>query len=224
MQRKIQDWVVFDMDGTLVHGDSGAVLIRTLIGRHYWRRILAILVAPIGFPLMAVLATRRTGVSIFFWIATCGLSESEYETLLDDFVSAHSPARIEPVIAAMQEALDRGQAVAVATGAGQTLAERIVAQLQLRGQVRVIGSTIQPFAGGWIARIQANGTAKLRRMAQCGLHPPFAAAWSDSAVDLPLLLSAHEAHWVGQAADAPDRVRSRLPGIIVHQVPGHRTA
>jgi phosphatidylglycerophosphatase C len=220
MQPAAQAWVVFDMDGTLMHGDCGAQLIRSLIRRHYWRRLLAILVAPLGFPLMAMLATRRVGVSLFFWIATFGLSDSEYERLLDDFVRRHPPLRIEPVIAALQEALDLGQPVAVATGAGQTLAERMVAGLQLRGQPLVIGSTIQPLAGGWVSRIQANGDNKLRRMAECGLHPPFAVAWSDSASDLPLLTSAREAHWVSTGSATPGRVLSRLPNLIVHRLGG----
>jgi phosphatidylglycerophosphatase C len=211
--------VVFDMDGTLVEGDSGSELIHQLIGRQAWRRALSIAVAPLGFPLMAWMPTRRVGVSIFFWVATAGMSEKDLIAAVEDFMRAHRPLRIEPVIAALQSELDAGTDVVIATGAFQLLAERIVDRLQLRGQPRVIGSTIRPFAGGFISRIQANGEAKLRRLSECNIVAPFARAWSDSRSDLPLLTAAREAHWVTWRPQAPRSVLSRLPGVIVHSIP-----
>lgn len=211
--------VVFDMDGTLVEGDCGSALIHHLIGRQLWRRLLSIVLAPIGFPLMALTATRRVGVSMFFWTATTGLRSDQLNALVDAFVQAHRPRRIETVIAALQAELDLGSDVVIATGAFQDLAERVVAQLQLRGTPRVVGSTIQPFAGGWVSRIQANGPSKLRRLAECGVHPPFARAWSDSRSDLPLLSAAGEAHWVTTDASAPRAVLTQLPALIVHSIP-----
>jgi phosphatidylglycerophosphatase C len=210
--------VVFDMDGTLVHGDSGSLLIHHLIGQRLWRRAFASLLAPIGFPLMAIPATRRVGVSIFFWIATVGMSEAQLETAVDAFMRLHRPQRIEPVIAALQSELDAGNDVVVATGAFQALAERLIKQLQLRGAPRVVGSTIRRSAGGFVSHIQANGPSKLRRLAECGLQPPFDRAWSDSRSDLPLLHAAREAHWVTLRSSAPESVLARLPGLIVHTI------
>ena len=80
------------------------------------------------------------------------------------------------------------------------------------------GSTIRRFAGGYIAKTQANGPSKLKRMAECGVRPPFARAWSDSRSDLPLLCAAHEAHWVTLRGNAPPQVLKRLPGVIVHSI------
>lgn len=211
--------VVFDMDGTLVEGDSGAELIRQLIGRQVWRRALSIAVAPIGFPLMAWMPTRRIGVSVFFWIATVRMSEQDLDNAVEEFMHTHRPRRIEPVIAALQSELDAGSRVVIATGAFQTLAERIVDRLQLRGQPSIVGSTVQRFAGGFISRIQANGDAKLRRLAECHVIAPFARAWSDSRSDLPLLSAAREAHWVTWRTQAPRKVMDRLPGVIVHSIP-----
>ncbi len=211
--------VLFDLDGTLVQGDSGSQLIHHLIERRLWRRALALLSAPIGFPLMAWIATRRQGVSIFLWVATVGMSEHELAAAVADFMRTHQPKRIELVIAALQAALDQGEEVVIATGAFQTLAEQLVAQLQLRGQPRIVGSTIQPFAGGFVSRVQANGPAKLQRLAECGVVPPFARAWSDSNSDLPMLTAAAEAHWVTAQSDAPRAVLNRLPDVIVHSIP-----
>jgi phosphatidylglycerophosphatase C len=211
--------VLFDMDGTLVQGDSGSQLIHHLIARRRWRRALAMLSIPIGFPLMAWSATRRYGVSVFFWIASVGMSEHELAGAVTDFMRTHQPKRIEPVIEALQAALDLGEEVVIATGAFQMLAEQLIAQLQLRGQPRIIGSTIRPFAGGFVSRIQANGPAKLRRLAECGVVPPFARAWSDSNSDLPMLIAATEAHWVTARSQAPRAVLNRLPDVIVHSIP-----
>jgi len=209
---------VFDMDGTLVRGDSGAELIRHLIGCQWWRRVLATAIAPVGFSLMAIGATRRIGVSIFFWIATVGLSELSLELAIDAFVQSHRAHRIEPTIAALQSSMDTGFEAVIATGAFQALAERLVAGLQLRGAPRVVGSTVRRFAGGFVANIQANGPSKLRRLAECGVHPPFRCAWSDSRSDLPLLCAAEEAHWVTIHERAPREVQARLPGVIVHTI------
>jgi phosphatidylglycerophosphatase C len=213
--------VVFDMDGTLVHGDSTAQIIRLLLRRNLWRRVSALGVAPIGFALMAFPVTRRIGVSMFLWIATAGFSQSALHAAVENFVRARRPRRIEAAIAALQSELDAGNEVVIATGAFQSLAEHVMAELQLRGSMRVIGSTIRPFAGGFIAHVQANGTHKLNRLAEQGVHPPFDRAWSDSTLDLPLLSAARESHWVTSQPNAPREVVSRLPGLIVHTVPRH---
>ncbi len=212
------DRVVFDMDGTLMYGDSGAQLIHHLIERNLWRRVLAVVIAPLGFALMAIASTRRVGVSMFFWVATVGTSESQFNASVVQFVATHAPQRIEIAISAVQAALDSGADVTIATGAFQALAEQLVATLQLRGAPRVVGSTIRRFGGGFVARLQANGIFKLQRLAECGVEPPFACAWSDSRADLPLLCAARETHWVTSRAVAARAVRKRLPGVIVHTI------
>jgi len=210
--------VVFDLDGTLLHGDSAARLIRHLIGRQPVRRVCALLVAPVGMAMLRHARTRRAGVSLFFWIATFGLSEQALSIHVDQFLAAFPPQRIDEAIVALQADLDAGHEVIIATGAFEQLAERLVARLSLRGAPRVVGSTIRPWAGGFVAGRHANGRAKLLRMAECGVHPPFARAWSDSLADLPLLCAAGEAHWVTADAVAPEKARRLLPGLIVHQV------
>ena len=51
--------VVFDFDHTLYDGDSGGHLFRWLVMRAWWRRVLALLVAPVAGPMIAFLPTRR---------------------------------------------------------------------------------------------------------------------------------------------------------------------
>ena len=44
--------VVFDFDHTLYDGDSGSHLFKWLIERHWWRVLLALLVAPVAGPMV----------------------------------------------------------------------------------------------------------------------------------------------------------------------------
>src|SRR3546814_12711008 len=62
--------VVFDFDHTLYDGDSGSHLVMWLIRRHWWRKLAALLAAPVLLPMVAWLPTRRRGISGFLWIAT----------------------------------------------------------------------------------------------------------------------------------------------------------
>src|SRR3546814_9659695 len=64
--------VVFDFDHTLYDGDSGSHLVMWLIRRHWWRKLAALLAAPVLLPMVAWLPTRRRGISGFLWVATFG--------------------------------------------------------------------------------------------------------------------------------------------------------
>ncbi len=213
-----RDCVVFDLDDTLLHGDSGARLIRHLIERIWWRRVLAVLIAPIGILLMRFDASFAIGASLFLWVATVGMTETTMTDAVKTFARTHAPARIEVSIAALQAELDAGNDVIVATGAFQALAECLIAQLQLRGRPRVVGSLIGRRAGGFVAAMPARGKFKMIRLARLGVHPPFARAWSDSALDLPLLRAAEQAHWVTRYPKVPRRVQQALPNLIVHRI------
>ncbi|MCZ7153664.1 haloacid dehalogenase-like hydrolase, partial [Salmonella enterica] len=62
--------VVFDFDHTLYDGDSGSHLFVWMIRRAWWRRVLALLIAPVFAPMIAFLPTRRAGISAFVWAGT----------------------------------------------------------------------------------------------------------------------------------------------------------
>ena len=124
--------VVFDFDHTLYDGDSGSHLFASLIKRNPLRMAAAILATPILGPLVAMLATRRTGISGYVWIATFGMHRvREFNTVIDRYVLRHEAqlrARLLPqaleVFAAHRAQGDR---VVVATGAPPELARAILA-------------------------------------------------------------------------------------------------
>ena len=99
------------MDGTLVRGDSGAELIRYLIGCQWWRRALDTAIAPVGFSMMAIGATRRIGV-----LATRGTLDSLkfrklHDSLALDHLDEHDLPQVVAALAADLTAVDPGAAV-----------------------------------------------------------------------------------------------------------------
>ena len=83
--------VVFDFDHTLYDGDCGSHLFKWLIERAWWRRLLALLAAPVAGPMVAFLPTRRAGISGFVWAGTVGVHR------VRDLDAALAPFAIEPL-------------------------------------------------------------------------------------------------------------------------------
>jgi len=66
---------VFDLDGTLLTGDSTSIWMIDCIRNSLWRTAIAIAGLPFALPLALYAPSRRIGGSIFLWIATVGLTE-----------------------------------------------------------------------------------------------------------------------------------------------------
>ncbi|MGD9584398.1 MAG: HAD family hydrolase [Lysobacterales bacterium] len=215
--------VIYDLDGTLIRGDSGTRLVRALLARHGWRRALALLIAPIALPLMLRVSTRHWGVRPMLWIATVGMDQAALDTFMEVFMRDYRIRWIAPVLTSLRADLAAGRRVVVATGAFQDLAERIIASLALDHLApQVVGASLRPWAGGFTVDQGANGVRKLWRLAEAGILPPFAEVWTDSEADLPLLQAAAVGHWVSEDGQAPKRILARFPGIIRHSVPRER--
>ncbi len=186
--------VVFDFDHTLYDGDSGSYLFLWLIRRAWWRRLLALLLAPVAGPLVAFLPTRRAGISAFVWAGTVGVRDrAALDALIDRYVALHGDviqARLLPVaLDTFQQHRTRGDRVAVATGAPPELARAILA-LAGHGDVPVIGTLLAPRLGGMGARRHCHHTMKMAMLREAGHAGPIAQAYSDSSADLPLLQAA----------------------------------
>lgn len=214
--------VIYDLDGTLIRGDSGTRLVRALLARDWWRRVLAVLVTPIALPLIQRVATRHLGVRPYLWIATVGMDQAALDAFMEVFMRDYRIRWIAPVLASLRGDLAAGRRVVVATGAFQDLAERIIASLELDPAPQVVGASLRPWAGGFTVDQGANGVRKLWRLADAGIVPPFAEVWTDSEADLPLLQAAAVGHWVSEDGQAPKRILARFPGIIRHSVPRER--
>lgn len=186
--------VVFDFDHTLYDGDSGSHLFAWLIKRHAWRRLLALLIAPVAGPMVAFLPTRRYGISAFVWVGTLGMrTVAEFNALVDRYVEVHAAsirARLLPTgLAVLHAHRAAGDAVVVATGAPPELARAILAFVA-HEDLPVVGTRLGPKLGAIGALQHCHHRMKMTMLRDAGFTAPVAAAYSDSTADLPLLQAA----------------------------------
>lgn len=207
--------VVFDFDHTLYDGDSGSHLFKWLIERHWWRVLLALLVAPVAGPMVAWLPTRRAGISVFVWVGTLGVRDrAALDALIDRYVVTHAEAikaRLLPLaLDVFHRHRARGDMVLVATGAPPELARAILAFVA-HEDVPVVGTLLGPRLGGMGALRHCHFRMKMTMIRAAGYAQPVASAYSDSSADLPLLQAAEKPVVVNPKAARVAMFRRVLP-------------
>lgn len=185
--------VVFDFDHTLYDGDSGSHLFAWLIRRNPLRLAAALLATPLLGPLVAMLPTRRKGISGYVWIASFGLHRArEFNRIIDQYVLRHEAQIRQRLLPQALEVFARhraaGDRVVVATGAPPELARAILGFVAHQ-DVPVVGSLIGPRLGAVTATRHCHNQEKMRMLRELG-YGQIAIAYSDSTADLPLLLAA----------------------------------
>lgn len=207
--------VVFDFDHTLYDGDSGGHLFAWLIKRAWWRRVLAVLIAPVFAPMIAWLPTRRVGIGAFVWAGTIGFHRRrDLDELIDQYVVLHTDEirrRLLPVaLDVLHRHREAGDRVVIATGAPPELARAILAFVA-HEDVPVVGTLVGPRLGGIGATRHCHHEMKLTMLRDAGFTAPVAVAYSDSSADLPLLQAARRPVVVNPKADTVERFRRVLP-------------
>ena len=206
--------VVFDFDHTLYDGDSGSHLFAWLIRRNPLRLLAALLATPVLGLLVAMLPTRRHGISGYVWIATFGLHRArEFNRVIDAYVLKHEAQIRERLL---PRALDvfsghrrQGDRVVVATGAPPELARAILAFVAHQ-DVPVIGSLVGPRWGAVTATRHCHNEEKMRMLRERG-YGDIAIAYSDSTADLPLLQAARAPVVVNPKRRSVQLFRELLP-------------
>ncbi|GAA4854242.1 haloacid dehalogenase-like hydrolase [Luteimonas vadosa] len=206
--------VVFDFDHTLYDGDSGGHLFAWLIRRAWWRRLLALLIAPVFAPMIACLPTRRAGISAFVWAGTVGLHRRrDLDDLIDRYVAAHVEeirTRLLPVaLQVLHDHRARGDRVVIATGAPPELARAILAFVA-HEDVPVVGTVVGPRFGAVGALRHCHHEEKVRMLRELG-YEDIDRAYSDSSADLPLLRVARSPVVVNPKAGCVGMFRRELP-------------
>jgi phosphatidylglycerophosphatase C len=206
--------VVFDFDHTLYDGDSGSQLVMWLVRRNWWRKLAALLAAPLLLPMVAWLPTRRHGISGFLWIATVGIHHrADMDRWIDRYVQANAAgirARLLPTaLAVLHRHRSDGDRVIIATGASPELA-RAILDFVAHEDLPVIGSLGKPFLGGYVTDQHCHAENKMRMIWDAG-YGQIAIAYSDSRADLPLLHAAHKPVVVNPKASAVATFRRVLP-------------
>lgn len=207
--------VVFDFDHTLYDGDSGSHLFKWLIERDWWRRLLALLIAPVAGPMVAWLPTRRSGLSAFVWVGTIGLHRTrDLNAVIDEYVALHTTSIRERLLPVALEVLHRhraaGARVVVATGAPPELARAILAFVA-HEDVPVVGTLVGPKFGAVGAIRHCHSHMKMTMLRDAGYTQPVAIAYTDSSADLPLLQAAQNPVVVNPKASSVEMFRRVLP-------------
>ena len=191
---------VFDLDGTLLDGDSTALWLWDRARRSVPRLLATLLVAPVAIPMVVAPRTRRTGASILLWIATVGLDERALRDSCADF-AARFYAQGLPL---------RWRGQGVVTAAPTLLAQALIAPLGR--PIIVLGTSLKRRAGGWVADVHCRHQRKCQALAEAGHGQRWAYAYTDSLDDLPLLRGADAPMIVGCGKAAKRRLgRARLP-------------
>lgn len=206
--------VVFDLDGTLVAGDSFSRFIRILVLRHPARRAAALISAPGWVPALLFGPTRVHAERFLIWLSALGMDDRAFATAARQFAARHAGPVSGRVADAgldrVREHLDRGDRVIVATGCAAPLAQELCTVIGLGG-VEVVASTVTRRRWGPpVAVTPARGEGKLRALQAAGVRLPVDHAYSDSVVDLPLLRNARTPHVVDPTRRNSRRLRRAL--------------
>lgn len=201
--------VVFDFDGTLIHGDCGVDFVRWLLARNPLRWLPALLLTPLLGPAMHVSLLRRHAVSSFLWLATAGLKPTQFDALLVRFVEQYPLRPIHASVQALREELSRGHRVVIATGAFQPLADALLRRLDVRHMISLVGSQARRWSGGLVVGAHCNREAKVKQLHEHGFPGPYLRAYSDSWSDRPLLDQAQVPILVNGNSDTSRRMRKR---------------
>lgn len=196
---------IFDLDGTLLDGDSTALWLWRRVRRSVVRFSAFLLVAPLAVPMVLAPCTRRAGASILLWIATAGLDETALQRSFADFASDLGAGALPlawrgPGLEALDAHLNGGDQVVIVTAAPTLLAQALVTPLHK--PIRVLGTSLKRQAGGWVADVHCRNQRKCQALAETGHGARWAYAYTDSLDDLPLLRGADHPVMVkgGQAA------------------------
>lgn len=206
--------VVFDFDHTLYDGDSGGHLVKWLILRNPLRSAVALLASVLLGPMVAMLPTRRRGISGYIWIGTFGLpGRRSFDALIDHYVATHRQElrrRLLPIaLEVLRGHREAGDRVVVATGAPPELARAILGFVA-HEDVPVVGTAVGPRLGAVVATRHCHNEEKMRMLRERG-YGEVAVAYSDSSADLPLLQAARRPVVVNPKRGRVEMFRRVLP-------------
>lgn len=209
--------VLFDFDGVLVHKDLFGSFLRNRFSRQPWRLLPLLPALPIVISMMVVPLGRRLLIK---WLARLGLLGSRLASLEPELERwGRNRARLPGVVVrdgvlALRRHEADGDRVIVVTGCEQVLAHSLLDELAL-GDIEIIGSRLRD---GWLGATSVGhviGRRKIRALADHGIHPPWAIAYSDSSHDTPMLKGATEAILVNMDMRSTRRIERRLGRKLV---------
>ena len=217
------DVALFDLDGVLTRRDTFAGFVLMRLRRRPLRLALALPLVPF----MLLPATRRPAVTLAVKLALARLTVAAYRAEAAAFADAlaASPRAIQRgCVAEARRHLDAGARVVFVTACEEAIARPLLDAVGLP-EVELVASRLErgggaaERAGGLLAGVRRRswhvvlhnlGEEKPRQLAARGIEPPWSVAYSDHAVDLPLLGGARVAVLVNPSAALEERARREL--------------
>lgn len=191
---------VFDLDGTLVAGDSFGKFLKWRITDSAARFFAALVTSPVWLVLLLCPRTRILGERCLIWLASAGLDSVAYEAVIYEFsidhVASDKSSSSQDAISRLREYHANGYRVLVVTACAEPLATAVCQAAQIHS-VEVIASTLTRTVWGFPRNMcVVRGENKPRALEAVGVDLPVDHAYSDSWSDLPLLTSARTPHLV----------------------------
>jgi phosphatidylglycerophosphatase C len=210
---------VFDLDGTLLAGDSTGHWLQETLRASPLRFAAGLAVLPAAGPLLLHPVSRPTGALPLFWLATLGLDERALRDSFAAFVTRVQRGQgalrwRERGLSTLERHLGLGHRVVVVTGAPVLLARALLDARGLGQRVTVLGTLLRRRARGWTVHRHCHGAEKCRFLADAGYGSAWGYAYSDSAEDTPILARASQPFLVnGRPRVVAALQRQRVPRL-----------
>lgn len=204
--------VLFDLDGVLTRHDTfaGFVARRLLRGPH--RLALALPLVPF----MLLPATRRPAATLLVRLALTRMSVARYRAAVAAHAArmAANPKALHPdCVREARRHLDAGARVIFVTASEEALARALLDRVGLP-EVELVASRLRRSGRAWHVALHNHGEEKPRQLLARGIAPPWEVAYSDHAVDLPMLRGARTAILVNPRDALLARARRELSGEV----------
>jgi phosphatidylglycerophosphatase C len=210
----VRSCAVFDLDGTLLDGDSTTHWLLERFKRSPLRLLVALVLLPaVLFVLLR--STRKLGASLFLWIATWGMSEADLHSSLSDFAQRVRAGGLRVAwraggLTILERHVQAGDRVVIATAAPAWLAEAL---FELRAtHIAIVGSRLRKLAGGYVCDRHCYAAEKCRALSDAGYSSRWQYAYTDTLADRPLLERAEHGFVINPNARLLARVRAHKLG------------
>ena len=186
---------MFDLDGTLIDGDSTSVWINQTLTKFPIRAAISILTLPIILPMLAFLKSRHRAASFILWLTTKNMTEDVLLSSFQDFAEKLANGKMKlkwrkAGLTTLRQHQEDGAVIIIVTASPEWLASALFKAIDCNAVV--VGSTLKMSQGAWIGDFHCSHKAKCSRLEELGYGTQWASVYTDSPDDIPLLMQTNK--------------------------------